>query len=340
MTVVWVVILVACIALPVAGWLAMIRMPGRSYAGRLPPLSGDELALRDRLAGHVRVLAGDIGERNLWQYEPFRAASTYLQTTFRELGYDVDVQAFDTMGRLVENIAVERRGGALAGEIVVIGAHYDSVAGSPGANDNATGVAALVELARAFSARTPARTVRFVAFANEEPPFFQTADMGSLHHARRAKARGERIVAMVSIETIGAYSDAPGSQQYPLPLFGWLYPDTADFITFVGNVDSRRLVRQAIGAFRAHAAFPSQGAAVPAWIPGVGWSDHWAFWQQGYPAIMVTDTALFRYGPYHTIADVPDAIDDDRMARVVSGLVAVIGDLAGGTTDATPHEPR
>lgn len=320
-------LLVIALGLGLAGWLTMIRMPGRSHTGALPPLSEEERALRDRLARHVQVLAGDIGERNVWRLDELRAASAYLQDRFRECGYLVDVQAFEALGRHVDNVAVERRGERRPDEVVVIGAHYDSVAGSPGANDNATGVAALIELARASASRTPERTLRFVAFANEEPPFFQTDDMGSLHYARRAKARGERIVAMLSIETIGAYSDEPGSQQYPLPLFGALYPDTANFITFVGNVGSRRLVRQAIGTFRAHTAFPSQGAAVPGAVPGVGWSDHWAFWQQGYPAIMVTDTALFRYGPYHTLGDLPDRIDYDRMTRVVAGLAAVVADM-------------
>jgi hypothetical protein len=328
------------LGLGLTGWLTMIRMPGRSHTGALPPLSDEERALRDRLARHVQALAGDIGERNVWRLDRLRAASGYVQDGFREHGYEVEVQAFDAMGRTVENVAAERRGERRPDEIVVVGAHYDSVAGSPGANDNATGVAALLELARASATRTPARTVRFVAFTNEEPPFFQTDDMGSLHYARRAKARGERIVAMLSIETIGAYSDEPGSQQYPLPFFGALYPDTANFITFVGNVGSRHLVRRAIGAFRADTAFPSQGAAVPGWIPGIGWSDHWAFWQQGYPAIMVTDTALFRYGPYHTMGDVPSQVDYDRMTRVVAGLAAVVDELGGGTGETFRLEPR
>jgi hypothetical protein len=324
------IVVAVLLALGVAGWLAMIRMPGRSHSGPLPPLSPDERDLRDRLAVHVEVLAGDIGERHLWRYQSLQAASTYVQEQFREFGHDVDVQSFEAGGRLVDNVAAERPGALRPDEIVVVGAHYDSVTGSPGANDNATGVAAVIELARLYATRTPARTVRFVAFVNEEPPFFQTPDMGSLHYARRARARDERITAMLSIETIGAYSDAPGSQRFPLPLFGALYPDTANFITFVGNVGTRRLVRQAIAAFRAHATIPSEGGAVPGWIAGVGWSDHWAFLQHGYPAIMVTDTALFRYAPYHTIADTPDQVDYDRMTRVVSGLEAVIAELAGG----------
>ena len=172
------------------------------------------------------------------------------------------------------------------------------------------------------------RTVRFVLFANEEPPFFQTADMGSLVYAKRCRQRGENIVAMLSVETIGYYSERPGSQQYPPPM-GLLYPSTGDFIGFVGNVKSRHLVRELVGSFRRHAQFPSEGAALPGSMTGVSWSDQWAFWQEGYPAVMVTDTAPFRYPYYHHPADTPDRLDYERMARVVDGLRAVLVDLAG-----------
>jgi hypothetical protein len=322
------ILLAVLLAAVVVAWAVMIRMPGRSHAGALPPLSEEERALGDRLARHVRTLAGEIGERNVWRHDALAAASLYLQDQFRDRGYAVDVQSFEVMGRRVDNVAAERRGAERPDEIVVIGAHYDSVTGSPGANDNATGVAALIELARVFSTRTPARTVRFVAFANEEPPFFQTAEMGSLQYARRCRSRGETVVAMLSLETIGCYSDAPGSQRYPVPI-GWFYPDAGNFIGFVANPASRRLLRQVVAAFRRHAAFPSEGAALPPWIPGVGWSDQWAFWQQGYPAVMVTDTAPFRYPHYHLASDTPDKLDYERTARVTAGLVQVVAEVAG-----------
>ncbi|MCI0362486.1 MAG: M28 family peptidase, partial [Phycisphaerales bacterium] len=197
------------------------------------------------------------------------------------------------------------------------------------ANDNGSGVAATLALARAFAESKPDRTLRFVLFANEEPPYFQTENMGSLVYAKRCRERGENTVAMLSLETIGYYSDAPGSQTYPIKPIGWVYPTTGNFIGFVGNYNSRKLVRQAIKSFRAHAQFPSEGGALPGWIPGVGWSDHWAFWQAGYPAIMLTDTAPFRYPHYHSIHDTPDKLDYDRMARVVDGLRPVVADLAG-----------
>jgi Zn-dependent M28 family amino/carboxypeptidase len=145
--------------------------------------------------------------------------------------------------------------------------------------------------------------------------------MGSADYARRSKARGERIAAMFSLETIGYYSDAPQSQHYPFPL-SFFYPDRGDFLAFVGNLPSRRLVRETIGAFRLHAHFPSEGVAAPAFIPGVGWSDHLNFWREGWPALMITDTAPFRYPYYHTAHDTPDKIDYQRLARVVIGLEA------------------
>lgn len=305
----------------------MFRMPGRSHSGPLSPLDAEQAAVRTRLEKHVGRLAGEIGERNLWRYEALRASAGYVESAFRELGYPVAAQEFQVAGKTLRNLEAERKGSGLPEEIVVVGSHYDSVAGSPGANDNATGTAANLEIARTLAGRRLARTIRFVAFVNEEPPFFQTEHMGSLVYARRSRALGERVVAMLSLETIGCYSDAEGSQRYPFP-FGFFYPSAGNFIGFVGNTASRELVRRAIGSFRRHAAFPSEGLAAPGWIPGIGWSDHWAFWRQGYPAAMVTDTALFRYEQYHTGEDTGDRIDYERTARVVTGLARVVAELA------------
>ena len=307
-----------------------LQMPGKTHTGPMAPLTDEEAQIRDRLSDHVWTLAGRIGERNLWHYEALAAAADYIARTFVELGYRPTDEPFESHGRTVRNIFVERRGSSIPEETVLVGAHYDSVVGSPGANDNGSGVAALLELARLLAERELPRTVRFVAFVNEEPPFSYTAEMGSLVHATAAKARGDDIRAMLSLETVGHYSDEPGSQQYPFPL-RWFYPDTANFIGFVGNLSSRKLVRSALGSFRRHASFPSEGAAVPEQIPGVGWSDHWSFWQAGYPAIMVTDTAFYRYVHYHTEGDRPEQVDYQRTARVVAGLVHVVSDLAGAT---------
>ncbi|HXV36222.1 MAG TPA: M28 family peptidase, partial [Myxococcota bacterium] len=195
------------------------------------------------------------------------------------------------------------------------------------ANDNASGVAVLLELAQRVAALPRERTLRFVAFANEEPPHFQTREMGSLLYAERSLARAERVVAMLSLESLGYFSDARHSQRYPAG-FGLLYPSRGNFVAFVANPQSRGLARRAIAAFRdSRAAVASEGVAAPGFIPGVAWSDHWAFWAHGVPAIMVTDTAVFRDPHYHTLRDTPERLDYARMASVVDGLAAVVAAL-------------
>ncbi|MGF1612700.1 MAG: M28 family peptidase [Gammaproteobacteria bacterium] len=280
-----------------------------------------------RLVQHVVMLASAIGERNLWHYRELTAAARYISDCLQSSGYTVSEQPFRVQGKSVVNLEATRHGSTREREIVVLGAHYDSVLGSPGANDNATGVAALIEIARSLADRETARTVRFAAFVNEEPPFHRTHHMGSWVYAQRARRRGDAIVAMLSLETLGYYSDQEGSQRYPFP-FAFFYPSTGNFIGFVGNLKSSGLVRRTVTSFRAHARFPSEGSAAPGWLPGIGWSDHWAFWKHGYPAIMITDTALFRYWQYHTSADRPEVVDYDRFTRVVSGLTHVVIDLA------------
>ncbi len=304
------------------------RMPGSSYSDPLPPLTRQERQTAELLRHHVRTLAQDIGPRNIRRPSSMSRTVDYQEEVFADLGYTVRQQEFSAYAVIAVNLEVEITGSLQPEEIVVIGAHYDTVSGCPGANDNGSGVAALLELARLLVDARPLRTVRLVAFANEEPPFFRSKNMGSRHYAARSHRRQEKVVAMLSLETMGYYRDEPGSQQYPFP-FSLFYPDTANFIGFVGNVRSRHLVRRAIGSFRRHARFPSQGIAVPSLIPGIGWSDHWSFWQEGYPAIMVTDTAFYRYSPYHTPADTPEKLDYERMARVVTGLARTILDLAG-----------
>lgn len=329
-----------------AGYVVMVRMPGASYRGALPAMTDAQRSLADELRRHVEVLAGDIGPRNTMYVREYEAARRYLRDQLESYGYTVTEQTFPVGDVQCANVIAESAIGtrasadspAAAGEkgIIVVGAHYDSCFDSPAANDNASGCAAVLALARRFApgteqhatAAAPA-TIRFVLFANEEPPHFTTDSMGSLVYARSCAARGDDIAVMLSLETIGFFSNAPGSQRYPLKPLGWFYPTTGDFIAFVSNVKSRKALRRVVGLFRHHAAFPSQGAALPGGIPGVGWSDHWAFWQAGYPAVMVTDTALFRYLPYHTTQDTPDKLDYQRMARVVDGLERVLTELRG-----------
>jgi len=306
-------------------YLMLVRMPGESHRGPLPPLDASTRSLAETLRLDVEMLAGTIGERNRNLPRAYLAAATHIEDRLRDMGHAPwrEPTPPEDPRRSPGNIVVEIVGRDRADEIVVIGAHYDSFMGSPGANDNATGVASALALAERLVDLAPARTLRFVFFADEEPPYFQGEEMGSLVYARGCREREENIVAMLSLETMGWYSDEDGSQKYPAPL-GAVYPDRGDFAAFVGNVRSRRLLREVITAFRETTEFPSEGGALPGNLPGIGWSDHWAFWQMGYPGLMITDTALFRYPYYHTAEDTPDKIDFERLARVVDGLDRVI----------------
>jgi Zn-dependent M28 family amino/carboxypeptidase len=300
-------------------WLLwyMVKVPGDSYSSALKPLNAEEQIMAEQLRRHIAGIASR--EHNVFKAAELEASAQYIEKALAALGYVVAAQRFVSGQAEVRNIEVEIKGGSRASEIVIVGAHYDSVAGAVGANDNGSGVAAALELARMFRGTQSSRTLRFVAFVNEEPPFYRGDEMGSRYYAQRSKERGENIVAMFSLETIGYYSERPGSQHYPFPL-NFFYPSTGNFIAFVSNLSSRALLHEAIASFRRHAEFPSEAAAAPAFLPGVDWSDHWSFWKEGYPALMVTDTALYRYPYYHTMQDTPDRVDYERLARVVTGL--------------------
>lgn len=304
-------------------WWFGMRMPGRNVK-TAAPLSADEVALRAELVADVQMLAGEIGERNMQRYPQLNAAADFIEASFARAGLQPRRDTYELGGQACHNIEVEIRGARP--EILVIGAHYDSVFGSPGANDNGSGTAALLALARRFAGKPTGQTLRFVAFVNEEPFYFQSEKMGSFVYAGRCKARGDQISGMISLETIGYFSDTPGSQVYP-PGLSAFYPATGNFIGFVGNVRSRALVHRSIALFRQQRKLPSEGAALPSFVPGIGWSDQWAFWQHGYPGIMITDTAPFRYPHYHRATDTPDKLDYDRFALVVSGVEKVLDGL-------------
>ena len=307
-----------------AGMLrSMIRMPGQNYTGPLLPLDAEESRIAADLRRHVVAVASR--EHNMFKPEALEAAARHIETELETLWYAVQRQPYAAAMGPARNIEIEVRG--TSDEVIVVGAHYDSVIGSPGANDNGSGVAALLELARLWRSAARGRTLRFVWFVNEEPPFYHGPDMGSRRYVQHLRARGDRVTAMFSLETIGYYADQRGSQRYPPPL-GFFYPDTGNFVGFVSNLASRSLLHEAISAFRRHARFPSEGVAAPAFIPGVDWSDHASFWDAGYPAVMITDTAPFRYPHYHSARDTPDKVDYERLARVVTGLHGMLLDLA------------
>lgn len=297
-------------------------------APAMRPLDEAEIAARDRMQAELRVLCVDIGERNLRTPEAYAKAAAWIADRMRAAGLAPRREEYRVGDATCANIVAEVAGAS--SELVVVGAHYDTVRGCPGANDNGSGVVALLELAQRFAAAgapRPARTLRLVAFANEEPPHFQTDTMGSRVHARAAAARGERIAGMISLETIGCFSDAEGSQKFPLPALAKLYPTTGNFIAFVGEPRAAQLIAASRERFAAACDFPVQAAALPEGLPGVGWSDHWSFSREGHPAFMVTDTAPFRYEHYHEATDTVDHVDCGKIARLLTGVEAMVRGL-------------
>lgn len=311
-----------------AAILAVTTMPGSSHLGPLPAASAEQLALAQQLRQHVQVIAAQ--EHNVQHPVALEAVANYLESELTSYGYQVRRQEFQASGVKVRNLEATITSQSAPGHrVLVVGAHYDSARETPGANDNATGTAAVLALAKSLKhlGATAQSDVTFVLYTNEEPPYFRTPLMGSHVHAKALKAAGVPVVAMLSLETMGYFSDVAGSQKYPWPL-NQLYPTQGDFIAFVATARDLRLVRNVVRSFRSHTAFPSEGIAAPRFIPGVDYSDHAAYIDESYPALMVTDTAPYRYPHYHTRDDTPDKVDFERLARVVLGLEKVIKDLA------------
>lgn len=296
------------------------------------PASPAATALAGRLRSHVSHLAGELGERSVRRPQALRAAADYIRDEWTQQGHGVTGQAYRAFDVDCENLEITIGGERRPAEIILVGAHYDSVSGSPGANDNASGTAALLEIGRALAGATLGRTVRLVAFVNEEPPFFYWGEMGSRVYARAARRRGDDIRLMMSLEMLGAYSNEPGSQRYP-PVIGWFYPRQGNFIAFVSNLRSRNILQRTVTSFRRHCDFPAEQLAAFRFVPGVSWSDQLSFWRAGYRALMVTDTAFYRYPYYHTAQDTPERLDYDSMARVVAGLARTIAALANDTSE-------
>lgn len=310
---------VACVV-STEGWLGAADRPKGVW---------DEGMVGSELHKLVQTLAVTIGPRSYRDPANLYAASDFLLNRLAALGYHVTEQSYQAEGLQVRNIIAERPGTEEPDRVIVVGAHYDTVVGSPGADDNASGVAVLLELARFHAATRFRKTVRFVGFTLEEPPFFRSRHMGSRVYVQDLKERGERVEAMLCLESVGYYSQEPGSQSFPWPAFWlrWRYPTTGNFLTIVGNTDSRPLQERIRDVLTFRMALPVETYTGPWWIPGVDWSDHGSFWNEGYPAIMLTDTALFRNPHYHSPLDLPERLDYRAMADLVGGLGQVLTSL-------------
>ncbi len=286
--------------------------------------------LENRLRHHLAVLCEEIGPRSILDSGALEQAGDYIEETLAGLGYAVQEQEYDWLGRTFRNLAVQLSGDKSPDEVVVIGAHYDTVPGTPGADDNGSGVAALLELARLCREIRPERTLHLVAFTLEEPPAFFTPWQGSRVYARSLCQNRERVVTMLSLEMLGYYSDRPRSQRFPFFPMRWMYPNTGNFIGVVGNLRSRNLVRRVREAFGRGSPLPVETLSTSPLLPGVALSDHASFWRYGYPAVMVTDTAFYRNPHYHRPSDRPETLDLARLAWCVRGLAQVVIELVHG----------
>jgi len=276
-----------------------------------------------RLEAHVKKLSVDFYPRSFDHAANLQRTASYIEEQFKEAGAQVSIQ--DVLVDKARYKNVVARFGSEHGRLLVIGAHYDSHGGTPGADDNASGIAGLLELAHLLGRSAPARPVELVAYTLEEPPYFRSPHMGSVSHARTLKAAGRDVELMLSLEMIGYFSDSPGSQAYPMTAMKLAYPDRGNFIALVGQFGDFGLSRSVKAAMSGATDLPVYSLNAPALVQGVDFSDHRSYWAQGYPALMVTDTAFMRNRNYHRAGDTFDKLDYKRMAMVVQSVYAVVG---------------
>lgn len=270
----------------------------------------------------VEYLANDIGKRDFVYTQQLEQTYQFIVREFMSLGYKVIPQEYTAGQQTFKNIMIEHPNNQQGREFVIIGAHYDSC-DNPGADDNASGIAGLLELAQLLKDETLSINLKFIAFVNEEPPFFKTEKMGSRVYARQAKEEGEKIKVAIVFDMIGFYSDESFSQRY-FPVMGAFFPNRANFITFVGNFKTRKIVNELKENFKQNSDFPVESIVGPDNFPGISFSDHWSFWKEGYPALMITDTAYMRNPYYHKSSDTPETLDYKRMAIMIYGLKEAI----------------
>ena len=280
----------------------------------------------ERLETHVRALSERFAPRDFTHPENLDRAAAYVREELARAGGTVSEQTYEVNGTTYRNVVASF--GPDTRERVVVGAHYDAAGPLPAADDNASGVAGLIELAHLLGgARLPLR-VELVAYSLEEPPFFRTPHMGSAVHAASLRREGVPVRAMLSLEMIGYFTDAPGSQQFPLGILRWIYPSEGNFIAVIGKLGGGSLVRRVKRAMRRASPLPVHSLNGPRWVPGIDFSDHASYWDAGYAAVMITDSAFYRNPYYHTARDTPGTLDYARMALVVQGVYGAVLALA------------
>ena len=307
--------------------------------GRRRPSEEEASGLAERLKRHVDMLAGLIGPRHLGKPTTMQAAVAYIQRELAASGDAVGRQTYKAFGAETCNLIVERRGTERAKEILVVGAHYDTVPQTPGADDNASAVAMLLEVARLTAGVPLRRTVRFVAFSCEEPPHFYSDTMGSQQYARACRKAGENVIGMLCLEMVGFFSDAPGSQQCPpqIPrLLRRAFPSRGNFLAAVANFRSLKLLLGFRRGFKPASRLPLYTIALPEKIQEIRLSDNSSFWDQNYPALMITDTSFLRNPHYHLPTDTPATLDYERLAQATFGVAGAVKHL-GRTARAANH---
>ena len=311
------------VGLSLVGWIVVT---GPTFGGEATTVPSGVSASAERLEADVRTLVERHAPRDYEHPEVLDGAARWIGDSMTAAGLTVTEQPYDVAGVTYRNVIA--RMGPETGPRIVIGAHYDTAGPLPGADDNGSGIAALLELARLLAPSPPALTVELVAYTLEEPPFFRTGDMGSAVHARSLADAGVEVRGMLSLETMGYYSDEPGSQAFPFFVLRAFYPGKGNFIAVVGKLGQGGLIRRVKKAMRATTTLPVYSISAPAFIPGIDFSDHLSYWAHGYPAAMVTDTAFFRNERYHTADDTPDTLDYARLALAVDGVHGAVRALA------------
>ena len=313
-------VLVGCGAV-VAAWIARGPLVQRIDLDR-EKVAVSALRLRDT----VDALSERFRTRWITHPEVLGETADWIAERMRQAGLTVTEQAFTLREGTFRNVIGVRESADPEAPLLVLGAHYDAYGEMPGADDNASGIAGLLELVETLPGAPLRRTIHFVAFVNEEPPFFGGEDMGSLRYAQKLAEERRAVDLMVSLEMIGCFSDEPGSQRFPLGALRSIYPDRGNFIAVIGDLMSGDAIRAVKRSMLEVASIPVYSFRGPSWIAGVDGSDHRSFRSHGFPAVMVTDTAFLRNPNYHTRHDTADTLDYERMARVVQALHGVIRD--------------
>lgn len=306
-------------------WMTGVRGSSESTAV-LASMDRDE-KLEEVLRYTVQELSFEIGARSLNRYGQLQRSASFIEEVLKESGYQIQREEYELKGKTVANLVVEVKGSSAANEIVLVGAHYDSYLATPGANCNASGVAVLLELAERVRQHTPTRTIRMVFFVNGESPWRGTDLQGAVRYAADARKRGDDIEVALILDAVGFYSQTEGSQTFPFPL-SQCYPTTGNFIAFFGTLDAKAAVQDLLNRWMAVASLPAEGGAIPAWFPGIHGDGHAAFADQGYTAVLVTDTAESRWKDARTVYDSCALLDYQSMSKLVVGLERLVLDVA------------